>query len=108
PDKNPSKKAQALPMTTTQIEKPHTLTQILKTVDDKVERDKIAFRDIVRVLSHRGFGSLMIAPALIALLPTGAIPGIPAVCGAFILLIALQMAWGSDQPWLPQRLQKVS
>ncbi|MBI1301908.1 MAG: exopolysaccharide biosynthesis protein [Alphaproteobacteria bacterium] len=84
------------------------LTETLQTIQDETEGDEISFADIVEALNHRGFGALLTAPALIAVLPTGAIPGVPFLCAVFITLVAAQIAIGRRYPWIPKRLQDVS
>jgi hypothetical protein len=89
---------------------PHStnLTETLKAIEDSTKGDEISFADVIRALNHRGFGALMIGPALITALPTGAIPGIPAICGLFIAIVSLQIAFGKSFPWLPQRLKEMA
>ena len=52
------------------------LTDILETLDRQVEDDKITLQDIVDTFNSRGFGPVVLLPALIALLPTGGVPEI--------------------------------
>lgn len=56
----------------------------LNIVKNDVKGRDIAFGDVAQSLNHRGFGPLLLAPALITILPTGAIPGVPAISGLFI------------------------
>lgn len=86
----------------------HVLTETLEAIRDHSEGETISFEDLVEALNHRGFGPLLIAPALITVLPTGAIPGIPALCALFIILIAVQIIMGRSYPWIPQRLKTIS
>ncbi len=84
------------------------LTEILTDIDEKTKGESIDLVEIVEALKYRGFGPLMMAPALIAVLPTGAIPGMPFVCGTIIILVAAQACIGKKHPWLPQRLKSIS
>lgn len=84
------------------------LTDILHAIADKTSGEKINLIDIVEALKYRGFGALMMAPALIVVLPTGAIPGMPLLCGILIILIASQLLVGKNFPWLPQQLKSIS
>ncbi|GAB4199088.1 MAG: exopolysaccharide biosynthesis protein [Wenzhouxiangellaceae bacterium] len=84
------------------------ITDVLEAVVDASDDDEVALCEIVDQLENRGFGPILLAPALIVLLPTGAIPGIPTACGTLIFLIALQMVWSDQSPWLPKRLKQVS
>jgi hypothetical protein len=84
------------------------LTEFLEQLNDKTAGDVITLGEIVNAFKQRGFGPLLLAPALLVLLPFGAIPGIPTVCGLFIFLIGGQLLIGRDHPWLPPRLRNVS
>lgn len=77
------------------------LTGILEALDERVEKDTITLGDIVDTFSSRGFGPVVLLPGLIALLPTGGIPGVPSFCGIFIALMAIQLVIGRRSPWLP-------
>ncbi|WP_110710046.1 exopolysaccharide biosynthesis protein [Salinicola sp. CR57] len=80
------------------------LTDILETLDQQVEDETITLQDIVDTFNARGFGPVVLLPALIALLPTGGVPGVPSFCGIFIALMAIQLVFGRRSPWLPGTL----
>jgi len=82
------------------------LTDILETLDRQVEDDKITLQDIADTFNSRGFGPVVLLPALIALLPTGGVPGVPSACGIFIALMAIQLVFGRRSPWLPKVLSR--
>lgn len=84
------------------------LTEILTDLHEDFEGEKITLGEIVEHFEDRGFGPLLLAPALIAVLPSGAIPGVPAVCAVFIILISGQLLFGKHHPWLPGRLRRFS
>lgn len=83
------------------------ITQTLDKLLDDSEGKAISVDDVVSSLESRGFGPLLMAPALIAFLPTGAIPGIPSVCGILIFLVAVQRLIGKKHPWVPSKLRDV-
>lgn len=83
------------------------ITDVLESVKDNASGEKVELGEVVEHLEHRGFGPILLAPALVALFPTGAIPGIPSACGILIFLIAIQMAWGKKHPWLPSKLTAI-
>ena len=83
------------------------ITQTLDMLHDESDGDAISMNDLISTLESRGFGPLMMAPALIAFLPTGAIPGIPSLCGILIILVASQRLIGKHHPWVPARLRDV-
>jgi len=83
------------------------LSDVLKKIADDTSGDKITIKDVVEKLESRGYGPLLIAPALLAILPTGAVPGIPSICGLTIVLIAVQLVFNKSHPWLPKKLQDI-
>jgi hypothetical protein len=84
------------------------LTDFLEQLDSTTEGDNISLGEIITSFKQRGFGPLLLAPALLVLLPFGAIPGIPSVCALFIILIGGQILLGMEHPWFPKRLCDVS
>lgn len=83
----------------------NNLTDILDTLSEKAKSHNTQIQDILKALRGRGFGPLLLAPALLIILPTGAIPGVPALCGAFIFLISIQIFMGLQHPWLPEKMR---
>ncbi|WP_158773128.1 exopolysaccharide biosynthesis protein [Cobetia sp. L2A1] len=83
------------------------LTGLLEELDREIEGD-ISLGAILKHFNSRGFGPLLVLPALLVLLPTGAIPGVPTTCALFIVLIAGQLLLGYRTPWLPKRLAQFS
>lgn len=87
----------------------HGLTDTLNAISEEAGGDEqITIGDMVETLNSRGYGPLMIAPAIITILPTGAIPGVPAICASLIIFISAQMLIGRDNPWLPRRMKDFS
>lgn len=84
---------------------PKPITETLEAIKDDTNGSKIALEDVVESMQRRGFGPLLMGPALLTVLPTGAIPGIPALCAVMIILIAVQIVAGRTHPWLPSRLK---
>lgn len=79
----------------------NNLTAVMEKIEPDQQSGKASVGDIMEALESRGFGPLLFAPALIAVLPTGGIPGVPTVCGVVISLLSVQMIFGREQPWLP-------
>ncbi|MCF4164258.1 exopolysaccharide biosynthesis protein [Zavarzinia compransoris] len=65
--------------------------------------ERIAIGAIVDQLAERGFGLLILLLSLPTCLPV-APPGLSAIAGFPIALIALQMVAGMPRPWLPKRI----
>lgn len=84
------------------------LTEILDDLHEGFDESRITMGEIVEHFDDRGFGPLLLAPALIAVLPTGAIPGVPAICAVFIILISGQLLLGRPHPWLPRKVREFS
>lgn len=85
-----------------------TLTALLDQLDRANDRAELSVDDVMYAIGERGYAPLTLILALIAMLPTGAVPGVPTVCGVSIALVSLQLACGKRYPWLPARLRRVS
>jgi hypothetical protein len=70
--------------------------------------DTIEVGEAIDLLSYRGFGPLLLVPSIITILPTGALPFVPAVCGLLIICFSLQVAAGRKRPWVPEKLRDLS
>ncbi|TWT59157.1 Exopolysaccharide synthesis, ExoD [Thalassoglobus neptunius] len=84
---------------------------LIDVVDDayeQVDGDSTKVGDLMDAISNRGFGPLILAPSLISLSPLGGIPGVSIVTGSIIVLVAVQMLFRSDHPWIPKRLEEFS
>lgn len=89
-----------------------TLTALLESLDATPggagDGDRLSIGEILTVIGERGYGPLVLMLALIAALPTGAVPGIPSVCGISIALVSTQLVFGKKYPWLPNRLRRLA
>lgn len=83
------------------------LTDILEKVANDTSGDSTTINDVVAQFESRGFGPLLVAPALVAVLPTGAIPTVPSLCAITIASIVIQIVAGKKHPWLPNKLSKL-
>lgn len=80
-----------------------TLSGISRKISAEAESHrKVPVEDIVEQVETSGFGPMLMIPALIIILPTGAIPGVPDVCNIIIALMAAQLVFGRHTPWLPK------
>ncbi len=75
---------------------------------DEADGNQIEINDVIDAFGHRSFGSLILVPALLATLPTGAIPGVPVILGLVIILVCVQLLLGKSSPWIPNRLRSIS
>ena len=80
----------------------------LETLRKSADGDSVKLGRILDDIKQRGYGPLIMLLSVFVILPTGMIPGVPAVVGFALLLIAGQMLVGRKQPWFPQKLQNFS
>ncbi|MDY7025451.1 MAG: exopolysaccharide biosynthesis protein [Pseudomonadota bacterium] len=90
------------------MNKPNSMTDVLNALNEKTQKDQVSIEDLLSRIEGRGFGPMLMAPALIALLPTGAIPGVPSLCGIIIALISAQLVLGKQYPWIPRKLRELT
>lgn len=69
---------------------------------------RVSVADLMDAIGERSFGPLLLVPSLIAVSPVGAIPGLPAITSAVIVLIAAQILLRHEHFWLPGWLQRRS
>jgi len=85
------------------------LTATLEAIRDETEQgEKISVEELMTALNSRGYGPLLIGPALITVLPTGAIPGVPAISALLIILVSVQILMKHKKPWIPKRFKDAS
>lgn len=78
-----------------------TLNDMLLELGDTTSGNKITLNEIVETLGSRSYGFLFIITALLTLLPTGLVPGVPILVMIIICLIAGQMFRAEDAASLP-------
>lgn len=83
------------------------LTGLLDRIEDRIDGDYLTAGDMVEAMSHRGFGPMLLVPALLVLLPTGAIPGVPSAMAIVIMFTAGQLIFGKKHPWLPKKVRQM-
>lgn len=84
------------------------LTETLETIKEETSGTRVTLGELTETLNHRGFGALLLVPAMFNLLPTGAIPGVTAVSAVFICLLTGQMIAGRHHPWMPEKMKNLS
>lgn len=84
---------------------PKNITEVLETVEEEIDGKWLSLGQVVDTFEHRGFGPLLLTAALVIVLPTGGIPGIPTIIGIAVILLASQMVFGRSSPWLPKKLR---
>lgn len=79
-------------------------SEMMAALPDAFVEDMITIGDIVAALRSRVFGLGILLFAAPNILPMP--PGIPAACGAVLMLLGLQLAVGRGELWLPQFLRR--
>ena len=69
---------------------------------------RVSVGDLMDAIGERSFGPLLLVPSLIAVSPVGAIPFLPAVTSAVIVLIAAQILLRHEHFWIPGWLSRRS
>ncbi|MBF9194815.1 exopolysaccharide biosynthesis protein [Microvirga terrestris] len=64
--------------------------------------ERLTVREIMAVLQDRAFALLVVLLGLPNCLPMP--PPIPLVCGLLLALVAVQIVFGREAPWLPRQL----
>lgn len=75
---------------------------------DSGSSDEVSLAQIMQAVGTRAYGPLLLVPGLVALAPTGAIPGMSIVTGTIIVVVAIQLLFGRNKPWIPKRALEFS
>ncbi|MGF1475468.1 MAG: exopolysaccharide biosynthesis protein [Geminicoccaceae bacterium] len=79
-----------------------TLAGLIGRLQDKAgQGDQITVGEVVAATGSRSIGPLLFVPALLAISPVGAIPGMSIIFSAVIILLAVQTLFAGDHLWLP-------
>ncbi|MGB3296116.1 MAG: exopolysaccharide biosynthesis protein [Phormidesmis sp.] len=70
-----------------------------------VDSGQVTLNEILEIAGERTFGFLFVLLSLPSALPVPA-PGYSVPFGIVMLLLALQLIAGSEQPWLPEKFRK--
>ena len=82
------------------------LTDLVQQLRDQADGGPVTVADVVDATGSRALGPLLFFPALLAMSPVGAIPGVPAVFAAVIILVAGQSLVSRNHLWLPDVIGK--
>jgi hypothetical protein len=75
---------------------------------DSGSSDEVSLAQIMQAVGTRAYGPRLLVPGLVALAPTGAIPGMSIVTGTIIVVVAIQLLFGRNKPWIPKRALEFS
>lgn len=84
------------------------LADILNEMEKDAKNGRINLGEMIERLNTRGFGPLLLAVGFIAVLPTGAIPGVSTLVAVLVILVAAQILIGWTSPWIPSKLRKIT
>lgn len=83
-------------------ETPRKVSEIIAALCAGDPEDRITLHDLIHAFGLRAFGLAILVFALPNGIPAPIAPGLSAVLGAPLLLLAAQMLFGLDHPWFPQ------
>lgn len=90
----------------TQSKEQSPLESLMAEAVDSAQDGEVTVGSLLDSFGNRGFGPLVALFGLIAAIPPiGGIPGIPTTMGVLSALIALQMVFGAEHPWVPNFIQ---
>lgn len=87
-------------------DEPWRLSTMLLSIVADGTRERVVIGDLVAMMHDRAFGVLMFIFAVPNIMPTP--PGVSAVLGAPLLVLAVQFAIGRPRPWLPKFIARRS
>lgn len=82
-----------------------SLTELFDRIRADTEGEQVAVGDLLELFGQRAYGPMFAIVSLLALLPTGAIPGMSALTGAIMTLLSVQLMFGRSI-WLPNVITK--
>lgn len=83
------------------------LKSLLDGAVQAADGDKLKLGDILDAFGTRSFGPVIAVLAMISISPIGAIPFLPMLFAALILLIAVQLPFGRKRPWIPEIMRDI-
>lgn len=83
-----------------------SVSDILNTLGDLADRDNaVTIGKVAEALGGRGFGPLILMPALIVISPLGGIPLVPTLMALMIAIFAVQVVFQRAHLWLPDLIR---
>ncbi|MGP1274914.1 MAG: exopolysaccharide biosynthesis protein [Caulobacterales bacterium] len=82
----------------------NNLHSLLRNMADGTDGETVSVGDLLKTAGRRSYGPLLLLLGIISVSPLAAIPGANWLFSLITLLIALQILFGRDRPWVPQRL----
>lgn len=82
-------------------------SEIIESLPDKIDGDKISVSDVVLAMDNRSLLVIILFLTVPNLAPFVNALGITQITGILLLIYVVRMMMGIRQPWLPQRLLKL-
>jgi hypothetical protein len=87
----------------------HDLTSLMDILQEKIEADSrtgggggsITMKQVLEQFGRRAYGPLLLIIGLISVSPAALLPGSTTIFATLTLLIALQLLFHRDHPWMP-------
>lgn len=79
------------------------LSGVLSAIAGDASKERLAVGDLLEGFGNRAYGMLIFIFAAPNAIPIP-LPGLSAVLGAPLLLLAWQFMWGRPRPWFPERI----
>jgi hypothetical protein len=75
---------------------------ILADLNDSTNGEsEVTIEELMRSISYRGYGPLLLIPALLEISPLGAVPAVPTILATTVVIFAVQILLGRKHLWLP-------
>lgn len=81
-----------------------SLVALLDRVSNSFEEHDVSLDQILAAVGTNAHGPLLVIPALIAIAPTGAIPGMSILTGAILIIVSVQILFSAKKVWLPHKI----
>ncbi|MGR3540737.1 MAG: exopolysaccharide biosynthesis protein [Hasllibacter sp.] len=81
-----------------------SVNDILDDLEGASHDGKVTLSEMAEALGHRGAAPFLIVPPLIEISPIGGIPAVPTFLAVVVLIFAVQIAAGRDEPHVPGKL----
>lgn len=94
------------PQAAGQSDKGLSLTDILGRLRSRTDGKGLSIGEAMGALGTRAFGPVIAALGLVAASPLGAVPGLPMLLAALLILLCAQILIGKRRFWLPASLER--
>jgi hypothetical protein len=87
---------------------PLSFNDVLDTIEHAGQNDSVTLGEILDAFAGRAFGSLLLVPAIVAILPVvGALPAVSLTTASIDLVFSIQLMLGERGFHLPERVRRL-